>query len=58
MPRVECGAKLGIELRLLTPPHMVDAATRFSIDAVVVRSDEKTGGVFGLAVNFESVRFR
>ena len=58
LPRVEQGAKLLIELGLLTPPDMTDGATRFAIEGVVVRSDEKTGGVFGVAVNFENVRSR
>ena len=58
LPRVEQGAKLLIELGLLTPPDMTDAATRFSIEGVVVRSDAKTGGIFGVAVNFENVRLR
>ena len=57
MPRVERGAKLAIRLGLLIPPDMLDEVSRFSIEGVVVRSDEKSGGVFGVAVNFENVSF-
>lgn len=57
MPCVEEGARLAIELGLLTPPGVTEGATRFSIEGVVVRSERKTGGACGVAVNFESVRF-
>jgi hypothetical protein len=56
MPRVEEGAKLLIELGL-PAPSLSDGATHFSIEGVVVRRETTIGGAFGLAVNFDRVRF-
>lgn len=56
MPCVEEGAKLAIELGL-PPPTVSDDATRFAIEGVVVRRENRIGGAFGLAVNFDRVRF-
>ncbi len=57
MPCVQPGTKLSIVLKLLTPSDLVDAEPRFSIEGVVVRSEEKTGGACGVAVTFDRVRF-
>jgi hypothetical protein len=56
MPCVEEGAKLVIELGL-PPPSLTDGATRFLLEGVVVRREKRIGGAFGLAVNFDIVRF-
>ena len=57
MPRVEQGAKLSIVLGLHTPSHAIEEVPRFQMDAVVLRTEKKVGGVYGVAATFDHVRF-
>lgn len=56
MPAVKTGAKLTIVVNLATSPEATNAS-RFSIDGSVLRTDTIAGGVVGVAVGFDQVRF-
>lgn len=57
VPSVELGTKLSIEVGLRTTSHVTEETPRFSIDGVVLRTEEKPGGACGVAVSFAKVRF-
>jgi hypothetical protein len=57
VPNVEIGANLWIDVGLHTTSHVTEDSPRFSIDGVVVRTEEKPGGAYGVAVSFGKVRF-
>jgi hypothetical protein len=62
MPRVKEGARLTIALKLdtapdLTQPDLTQEAQPVLVDGVVLRSENKAGGVCGVAVVFDKVRF-
>lgn len=57
MRSVKRGTRLSIVVELHTPPKVKGDAPRFVIGGVVQRTDEKAGGVYGVAVCFEHVRF-
>lgn len=57
IPCVELGAKMSIVLGLHTATRVIDEAPRFLIDGVVRRAEKKPGGVCGMAVTFDRVRF-
>jgi c-di-GMP-binding flagellar brake protein YcgR len=57
MPTVEAGAKLSIVIGLYTPSQVPNDAARVSIEGSVLRTEKKVGGVLGVAVGFDSVRF-
>ena len=57
VPCVLRGAKISIVLGLHTASHVSDAVPRFLIEGVVLRTEEKTGGICGTAVSFDRVRF-
>jgi hypothetical protein len=57
MPCVQPGAKLSIVVGLHATLPITADTSRFSIEGVVLRSDEKLGGACGVAVSFHRVRF-
>ncbi len=57
LTNVEEGEKLSVGLSLNTPSHIAEGAPQVSIDGVVLRRDRKAGGVWGVAVAFDAVRF-
>jgi hypothetical protein len=57
MPHVEKGAKLSIVLGLHTPSQPIDEIPRFVMEAIVLRTEKKVGGVYGVAATFDQVRF-
>jgi hypothetical protein len=57
MPPVDQGAKLKMIVQLETQTGLIEEAPRFSMEGVVLRTEEKTGGVHGVAVYFNHVRF-
>jgi hypothetical protein len=54
---VDQGAKLSMVVQLNTQSGLIEEAPRFSMEGVVLRTEEKTGGVHGIAVSFDHVRF-
>ena len=57
VPSVEIGANLSIDVGLHTTSHVTEDSPRFSLDGVVLRTEEKPGGAYGVAVSFAKVRF-
>lgn len=57
MQPVDQGAKLSMVVRLNTQTSLIEEAPSFSMEGVVLRAEEKTGGVRGVAVFFDHVRF-
>ena len=57
MPSVKEGASLAIEIVLHKPLHKTEEASRILVDGVVLRTENKAGGVSGVAVAFGRVRF-
>jgi hypothetical protein len=57
VPSVEIGANLWIDVGLHTTSHVTEDSPRFSVDGVVLRTEEKPGGAYGVAVSFAKVRF-
>jgi hypothetical protein len=57
MPRVKTGASLAIEIALHTPLQATVKGSRLLVDGVVLRTENKAGGVSGVAVAFERVSF-
>jgi hypothetical protein len=58
MPRVDEGTKLSIEIALDPSSRLTEASVRILAVGTVLRSEEKPGGVCGIAVLFENIRFR
>jgi hypothetical protein len=56
LPRVEIGARLSIDVALRTASDGRESP-RFSVDATVLRAEEKAGGACGVAVLFDKVSF-
>jgi len=56
-PRVKVGASLAIEIALHKSLHANKARSHILVDGVVLRTEKKAGGVLGVAVAFEHVRF-
>lgn len=57
MPGVEKGTSVAIEIVLHKPLQATEEGSRLLIDGVVIRTEEKAGGVLGVAVGFDRVRF-
>ena len=57
VPSLEPGAKLSIDVGLHTQSHVTEDSPHFSVDGVVLRTEEKPGGARGVAVSFAKVRF-
>ena len=57
VPSIEPGAKLSMDVGLHTTSHVTDDVPHFSIDGVVLRTEEKAGGACGVAVSFAKIRF-
>ncbi len=57
MPSVKKGTRLSIALRLYTGSSMTHDAPRVLVEGVVLRAENKPGGVCGVAVAFDRVRF-
>ena len=57
VPSLEPGTKLLIDVGLHTQSHVTEDSPRFSVDGVVLRTEEKPGGACGVAVSFAKVRF-
>lgn len=57
MPGVKEGTRLSIALRLHTGSAMNQEAPRVLVEGVVLRAESKAGGVCGVAVEFDQVRF-
>jgi PilZ domain len=57
VPSVKVGANLWIDVGLHTKSHVTEESPRFSVDGVVLRTEEKPGGYYGVAVSFAKVRF-
>lgn len=57
VPSVQIGANLWIDVGLHTTSHVTENSPRFSVDGVVLRTEEKPGGAYGVAVSFAKVRF-
>jgi hypothetical protein len=57
MPSVKEGASLAIEIVLQKPLHKTEEASRILADGVVLRTENKAGGVSGVAVAIDHVRF-
>lgn len=57
MPLVKKGGRLSIEIGLTTPSDEDPEPSRTMVEGVVLRSEMKAGGVCGVAVKFDRVRF-
>ena len=57
MPRVKIGTSLAIEIVLHKSLHATEKRSRILVNGVVLRTENKAGGVSGVAVTFERVRF-
>ena len=57
MPNVKEGTRLSIGLRLHTGSSPTKEAPRVVVEGVVLRAENKAGGVCGVAVAFDHVRF-
>lgn len=57
MPSVKQGTRLSIEIRLHTPSQGADGSSRTLVEGIVLRFENKAGGVSGVAVAFDRVRF-
>jgi hypothetical protein len=57
VPSLEPGARLSIDVGLHTQSHVTEDSPRFSVDGVVLRTEQKPGGACGVAVSFAKVRF-
>lgn len=54
---VKPGAKISLDVGLQPTSRVIEDAPRFSVDGVVLRTEEKPGGACGVAVAFERIRF-
>jgi len=58
MPSIKEGTTLAIEILLHKPLHVTEeSSSRILVDGLVLRTDNKAGGVFGVAVALDNVRF-
>jgi hypothetical protein len=57
MPSIKEGTTLSIDILLHKPLHVTEEASRILVNGVVLRTDNKAGGVSGVAVAFHNVRF-
>jgi len=57
MPRVKIGTSLAIEIVLHKPFPVTEEESRMLVEGVVLRAENKAGGVSGIAVAFDRVRF-
>jgi hypothetical protein len=57
VPSVQIGARLSIDVGLHTTCHVTDHSPHFSVEGVILRTEEKPGGAYGVAVSFAKVRF-
>jgi hypothetical protein len=57
MPSVKEGASLSIEIVAHKPFGVTEERSRILVEGVVLRIEKKAGGVSGLAVAFDRVRF-
>jgi hypothetical protein len=57
MPSVEKGTSLAIEIILHKPMQGNEEGSRLLTEGVVLRTEQKAGGVSGIAVGFDHVRF-
>jgi c-di-GMP-binding flagellar brake protein YcgR len=57
MPSVKEGTTLSIQILLHKSSHMPEEASRILVEGVVLRTEKKAGGVCGVAVTFDRVRF-
>jgi hypothetical protein len=57
VPNVAVGSNLWIDVGLHTTSHVTEDSPRFSVDGIVLRTEEKPGGAHGVAVSFAKVRF-
>lgn len=57
MPAVGTGTKLTIVVNLASSPRATEDASRFSISGSVLRTEAIAGGILGVAVGFDHIRF-